>query len=71
MGESDPEMAATALQRRFENAVAKNRDLYRMACFGKLYKAWTCYVMNMSRCKLLRIIIFRNEAVRTFIYRRS
>lgn len=35
MEEPDSERAATALQRRFETAVAKDKDLHKSACFGE------------------------------------
>lgn len=35
MEEPNQEQAATALQRRYETAVANDKDLHRMACFGK------------------------------------
>lgn len=43
MEESDDEKAATALQRRFENAVSKNQALYKSACFGK-----SCWIANLT-----------------------
>lgn len=35
MEEPDLEMAASALQRRFEGAVSSDKDLYKLACFGE------------------------------------
>lgn len=44
MEEPDAETAATALQRRYEAAVAKDPDLHRLACFGKgLISKFGCF----------------------------
>lgn len=37
MDEPEVEKAATLLQRRYENAVAKNKQLYKSACFGNFF----------------------------------
>lgn len=35
MEESDLEKAATVLQKRYEIALSKDKELHKMACFGK------------------------------------
>ncbi|XP_044262559.1 probable ATP-dependent RNA helicase CG8611 [Tribolium madens] len=39
MEEPEEEKAATALQRRFETALSKDKDLHRLACFA--YSSWS------------------------------
>lgn len=56
MEEPDEETAALALQKRFENAVARNKELYKMACFA--YSSWSRFYSAYPQ-KLRHIFNFK------------
>jgi ATP-dependent RNA helicase DDX31/DBP7 len=57
MEEPDQEKAATALQRRYEAALSKDKDLRRAACFA--YSSWSRFY-NTYPTKLRSIFNFKN-----------
>ncbi|XP_044757250.1 probable ATP-dependent RNA helicase CG8611 [Coccinella septempunctata] len=56
MEEPEHEKAALSLQRRFEEAIANHKDLYKMACFA--YSSWSRFY-NSYPAKLRQIFNFQ------------
>ncbi|KAJ8919054.1 hypothetical protein NQ315_016960 [Exocentrus adspersus] len=64
MEEADHQKAATALQRRYEEALLNDKDLHKMACLA--YTSWTRFY-NTYPSKLRSIFDFKNVNLGAYV----